>query len=386
MSRPAIWPSCPAVRRGNYNQKDLKHLLNGQKRMNEPRPHRAAVVSAEGAPLAFRRLRLRPPRADEVRVRLAACGICHTDLSCCAGAAAGSILGHEGAGIVEQIGSAVRSVQPGDAVVLSYQSCGRCPACLRQNPAHCEHFWRLNFAFQRLDGSSGYPAPLHGHFFGQSSFASHSLANERNLVKVPKELPLPVLAPLGCGLQTGAGTVINTLDVQAGQSLLIVGVGTVGMAALMAARIRRAAPIIALDIHPQRLRLASELGATAALHGEDPQLERQLRRLAPQLDHAVETSGDARLDRLARALLRPGGGMARLAGGPAMKLSHDRRVLSVIQGDAVPQRFIPWMIARWQDGQFPFDRLIRFYPFQDINRALAEAQAGLAIKAVLRWD
>ncbi|PNK88582.1 NAD(P)-dependent alcohol dehydrogenase [Serratia odorifera] len=340
---------------------------------------RAAVVDAAGTPLVMRPLRLRPPRVDELRVRLVACGICHTDLDMCASAAAGSILGHEGAGIVEQTGSAVRAVQPGDAVLLSYQSCGRCASCRQQRPAHCDNFWQLNFDFQRLDGSSGYLAPLHGHFFGQSSFASHALVSERNVVRVANTLPLATLAPLGCGLQTGAGTVLNSLNLQRGERLLVLGVGTVGLAAVMAARLRRATSIVALDSQARRLRLASELGATQTL-----QTAQRLQQLAP-LDYVIDTTGNAALEKQALDRLRPGGTLVRLTGGGAMKLSHHRQIISVIQGDAVPQRFIPYLIAQWQAGHFPFDRLIDFYPFEAINQALAAARSGESIKAVLRF-
>lgn len=341
---------------------------------------RAAVTTSPGGALRFAPLRLRPPRADEVVVRLAGCGICHTDLSCRSGVVAGSILGHEGAGIVERVGNAVRAVQPGDAVVLSYHSCGRCAACLRRHPAGCEHFWRLNFDFQRLDGSSGYLPPLHGHFFGQSAFATHALANERNLVRVAGDLPLATLAPLGCGLQTGAGTVINSLNLQAGERLLILGVGPVGLAAVMAAKLRGAAAIVALDHQRQRLACAGELGATQTLSDV-----RQIAQL-PALDAVIDTTGEHGVIQAAWQRLRRGGTLALLTGGGVVKFSHDRRIISVIQGDAVPQQFIPYLIAQWRSGHFPFDRLLRFYPFGAINQALDAAQTGEAIKAVIRFD
>ena len=340
----------------------------------------AAVTTSPGGDLRFAPLRLRPPRVDEVVVRLAGCGICHTDLSCRSGVAAGAILGHEGAGIVERVGSAVRAVQPGDAVVLSFQSCGRCAACLRRHPAGCEHFWQLNFDFQRLDGSSGYLPPLRGHFFGQSAFATHALASERNLVRVADDLPLATLAPLGCGLQTGAGTVLNTLNLQAGERLLVLGVGAVGLAAVMAAKLRNADAIVALDRLETRLRCAGELGATQTLSDA-----RQIAQL-PMLDAVIDTTGEHGLIQAAWRRLRRGGTLALLTGGGVVKFSHDRRILSVIQGDAVPQQFIPYLIEQWCNGRFPFERLLRFYPFAAINQALAAAQRGEAIKAVIRFD
>ncbi len=178
---------------------------------------RAAVLRRAGRPLAIEELTLAPPRADEVLVRIVACGICHTDIDFCdAGAGGPVVLGHEGAGVVEAVGRAVTGVKRGDHVVLSYQSCGHCPACRKGRPAHCAHFSELNFGFARRDGSNALKEnEVGGHFFGQSSFATYALATRRNLVKVGKSLPLDVLAPLGCGLQTGAGTVINSLGLGA---------------------------------------------------------------------------------------------------------------------------------------------------------------------------
>lgn len=349
---------------------------------------RAAVLREPGGPLKIEQLQLEEPRDDEVLVRLVASGICHTDIDFCeAGVSTPVVLGHEGAGVVEQVGQAVTGVKAGDHVVLSYQSCGRCRPCRNGHPAACRHFWTLNFGFARLDGSNALAASgVRGHFFGQSSFATHSLATKRNLVRVAPALPLDLLAPLGCGLQTGAGTVMNSLAVEAGSSVVVLGTGSVGLAAVMAARIVGADPIIGVDIHPRRLDLARELGATHAILNRNLDLAARLRAIAKGgVDHLVETTGEAALGRLALDLLNPGGRLALLtgAGGPD-HLPGGRKVLSVIQGDAVPQVFIPYLIGLYQAGQFPFDRLVTFYDFRDINRAIADAKRGATIKPVLR--
>ena len=153
------------------------------------------------------------PREEEVLVRLAASGICHAVIDFCDSGAGGPVvLGHEGAGVVGRVGKAVSGVRGGDHVVLSYQSCGRCLPCKTGHPADCQRFYEANFGFERLDGSNALESSrVRGHFLGQSSFASHALATTRNLVRVPKTLPLELLAPLGCRLQTGAGTVLNSL-------------------------------------------------------------------------------------------------------------------------------------------------------------------------------
>jgi aryl-alcohol dehydrogenase len=227
---------------------------------------------------------------------------------------------------------------------------------------------------------------VNGHFFGQSSFSTHVLATERNLVKVPKDLPLEVLAPLGCGMQTGAGTVMNSLAVPAGASIAIFGTGGVGLAAVMAARIAGANPIIGVDRIPARLKLAQELGATHVIDTRRDGVTDGIRAATGGgVDYVVETTGDNRLYRLAVVLLNPKGTAAYIAGenGPD-SLPGGRRALSIVQGDAVPQTFIPRLIEYYRKGLFPFDRLERFYEFKQINRAIADARCGRTIKPVLR--
>lgn len=348
----------------------------------------AAVLRRPGHPLRIERLEMKGPREDEVLVRLVASGVCHTDIDFWESGADGPVvLGHEGAGVVEQVGDAVQGVAAGDHVVLSYQSCGRCPACRDNRPAHCRHFWEANFGFSRLDGSNALTASgVRGHFFGQSSFATHALATERNLVKVDADLPLALLAPLGCGLQTGAGTILNSLAVQAGASVVILGAGGVGLSAVMAARIVGADPIIAVDIVPRRLDLALELGATHAIENQGNNLAQLIRAIARGgVDHVLEITGDPGLYRLGLDLLKPGGSTALLTGVEAPeRLQEGRTVLSVIQGDAVPQLFIPKLIDFYRRGLFPFERLVSFYSFTEINQAMADSLSGKAIKPVLR--
>jgi aryl-alcohol dehydrogenase len=261
------------------------------------------------------------PRDDEVLVRIVASGICHTDIRYVDDWYEESegplVLGHEEAGIVEHAGRKVKGIRRGDHVVLSYQSCGHCTQCRNGRPAYCRFLSELNFGFQRRDGSNAlHLSGVRGHFFGQSSFASHTLATERNLVKVPKNIPLEILAPLGCGLQTGAGTVMNSLAVPAGASIAIFGTGGVGLAAVMAARLVGAHPIIGVDRVPARRKLALELGATHAIDSRRGSLTERVEAITGKgVDYAVESTGDGVPDSL------PGG----------------RKALSIIQGDAVPQ-------------------------------------------------
>ncbi|MEW6173388.1 MAG: NAD(P)-dependent alcohol dehydrogenase [Bacillota bacterium] len=350
----------------------------------------AAVLRKKGAPLKIESLELEGPRDDEVLVRIVAAGICRTDIDFCDdwdGAANPVVLGHEGAGVVEQVGKSVKSIKRGDHVVLSYQSCGRCRQCRSGRPADCEYFWEANFGFKRLDGSNALQrSGVRGHFFGQSSFATHALATERNLVEVPKDLRLEVLAPLGCGLQTGAGTVMNSLGVPEGASIAVFGTGAVGLAAVMAARIVGANPIIAVDINPVRLELALELGATHAVDNRHDEVASRITGITGSgVDYVLEITGDLNMHQLAIDVLNPHGIVALLTGASGTdSLPEGRKTLSVIQGDAVPQRFIPKLITLYRAGRFPFDRLLKFYDFSEINEAIADANRGDTIKPVMR--
>lgn len=351
---------------------------------------RAAVLRKRGGPLKIESLEMEGPRADEVLVHMVASGICHTDIGLCDGGdwtADPVVLGHEGAGVVTEVGRDVKAVRPGDHVVLSYQSCGRCRPCRRGHPAACERFYEANFNFQRLDGSSAlHKSGVSGHFFGQSSFATHALVTERNLVPVPKDLPLELLAPLGCGMQTGAGTVMNSLSVARGASVAVFGTGAVGLAAVMAARIVGADPIVGVDINPIRLDLARELSATHIIDNRRGSVGARLARITGGgVDYVIETTGDPGMLRLAVEILNPGGTAAFLTGASgADNLPGGRRAIAVIQGDAVPQQFIPKLIDWYRAGQFPFDRLIKLYDFKQINAAMDDARRGETIKPVLR--
>ncbi len=194
------------------------------------------------------------------------------------------------------------------------------------HPADCEHFYEANFGFQRLDGSNALASSgVSGHFFGQSSFATHALATERNLVKVPKDLPLEILAPLGCGMQTGAGTVMNSLKVPAGASIAVFGTGAVGLAAVMAARIVGADPIIGVDIIPQRLKLALELGATHAIDNRQDELASRITDITGSgVDYVLEITGDPEMHQLAIDVLNPHGTVALLTGASGSRLSAGR--------------------------------------------------------------
>jgi aryl-alcohol dehydrogenase len=350
----------------------------------------AAVLRKRGGPLKIESLEMEGPRDDEVLVRIVATGICHTDISFCDNWDEDDgplVLGHEGAGIVEQVGNTVTGVQHGDHVVLSYQSCGRCRQCRRGHPTDCHYFYEANFGFKRLDGSNALQrSGVRGHFFGQSSFATYALVTQRNLVVVSKNLPLDILAPLGCGMQTGAGAVLNSLAVPAGASIAIFGTGAVGLAAVMAAHIVGADPIIGVDINSMRLKLASDLGATHTINNRRADVKSLISRITDGgVDYVLEITGIPKMLRLAASVLNPQGAVALFNGesGPDF-LSAGQKAVSIIQGDAVPQQFIPKLILLYKTGKFPFDRLVKFYDFGKINQAIAAARRGDTIKPVLQ--
>ena len=298
------------------------------------------------------------------------------------------MLGHEGAGVVEQVGKTVKG-EAGDHVVLSHQSCGRCRKCREGCPTACDSFWDANFGFQRLDGSNALNGNgVLGHFFGQSSFATHVLATERNLVRVPREIPLEILAPLGCGMQTGAGTVMNSLKVPEGASIAVFGTGSVGLAAIMAARLVKANPIIGVDRVAERLELALELGATHAIDNRRNEVASRITDVVRHgVDYVVKTTGDWNMNRIAVDVLNLHGTVALVAGsGGTAALPEGRKAVGIIQGDAVPQQFIPKLISLYLEERFPLVRLIRFYEFWDINKAIEDVKRCHTIKAVLKMS
>ena len=350
---------------------------------------RAAVLRKKDGPLKIETLGMEGPQDTEVLIRTVASGVCHTDISMIhhwETADGPQVLGHEGAGIVELTGKKVKAVRPGDHVVLSYQSCGTCRECKKGRPTKCRRFYELNFGFHRLDGSNALErSGVHGHFFGQSSFSSHILATERNIVKVSKKLPLKILAPLGCGIQTGAGTVMNTLHVQRGASIAIFGTGAVGLAAVMAARIVGANPIIGVDIAPLRLKLALELGATHVIDSRCADAASSINSIiAGGGDYVLEITGNPQLLRLAIEVIKKRGTAAFFTGdGVPDFVPKGKKAVAIIEGDSVPQVFIPKLIKLYQLGKFPFDRLEKFYHFRDINKAIRDSKSGKAIKPVL---
>lgn len=341
---------------------------------------------------------LEDPRADEVLVRMVATGICHTDINAHNGRGVPVphpiVLGHEGAGVVEAVGAGVTRLVPGDHVVLSGNSCGVCTRCLDARPTYCREAMRVAFGGARLDGSS--PISQAGDrvaamFFGQSSFATYALAPARSAVLLSKDVPLHLMGPLGCGVITGAGSVLEALRLRPGQSIAVFGTGGVGLAAVMAARLAGARRIVAVDMNRPRLELATELGATDTVPG-GAGAEQALRDIEPEgFDFAYVTADVPSVYATATTCLGVEGTLGYVV-APAGEWTPDtgfllaggRRLQGIIGGSANPHVLIPQLVDYWRAGRFPFDRMIEEFPFSDFAHAWTETGSGRVIKAVLR--
>jgi len=360
----------------------------------------AAVVHERSGPFTIEELDLCDPRADELLVEVVASGMCATDLH---GRDAyyptkfPKVFGHEGAGIVRAVGVAVTKFKPGDHVVMAYPWCGECPNCRAHRQSYCLHAFDLKMNGTRADGSilhSKNGKPVYSAFFQQSSFGNFTIANERFAVKVRNEASIEHVCALACGGQTGAGAVLNVMKPSAGDSFVVFGIGTVGLSGLMAAKICGCDPIIAVDVHEHRLKLARELGATHCInHKGRNDVVAEIKKITGiGARYTLETSALPIVFREAVEALMPAGmcvllGSARKGTEVALEMpfvQNGREVRGVIQGDSVPQEFIPVLVDHILAGHFPVDRLITFYELADINRAAAESASGKTIKPVLR--
>ncbi|MES5817545.1 NAD(P)-dependent alcohol dehydrogenase [Streptomyces sp. RG80] len=363
---------------------------------------RAAVVESGGAPFTLADVQLDEPGAHEAVVRMVATGLCHTDLGVASGGLPfplPGVLGHEGAGVVEAVGSAVTGVAPGDHVVLSFTSCGECGNCNGGHPAYCATWLPLNLiGGRRADGSSTISRggeALGGHFFGQSSFAERALVDERSLVKVDPDVPLASLAPLGCGVQTGVGAVWNVLKPGTGSTVVVLGAGAVGLSAVMAAALTPATTIVAVDRVGERLSLARELGATHTVDAGAEDLGEALAAITGGrgADGVVETTGNVTVLRKGVDALGARGTLVVVGAPPfGTEVSLDvngllggKRIVGLTLGDAETQSFIPALVDLVKSGRLPLHRLVSTYPFADIDQAVTDMGAGKAIKPVLTF-
>lgn len=356
----------------------------------------AAITYGQGQPFKIEEVDLGEPKSNEVLVKIVATGVCHTDAVArdTAIAPLPAVLGHEGSGIVEKVGESVSTIQPGDHVVLSFAHCGHCENCLTGHPTVCETFNDLNFGgvhndYTRRLSKNGQELST---FFGQSSFGTFAIAHERNVVKVDKDVDLALLGPLGCGIQTGAGTVLNRIRPEFGSTIAIYGAGAVGLSAVMAAKIVGCKTIIAVDVHDSRLELAKELGATHTFNGSKVDVVKEIKAITNGgTNYAVDTTGVPPVVRQCLQALRPLGTAAIVGVTPEMSIdvhndlmAEGKTMMGVIEGDAVPRVFIPQLVEYYKAGQFPFDKLVEFFDFDQINEAFEASKNGSVIKPILK--
>jgi len=362
----------------------------------------AVVLEQAGTPMRLQTLQLEPPRADEMRVRLVATGLCHTDISMLQRpfpVNSPIVLGHEGAGVVEDTGSGVTEFKPGDRVVLSYNHCQVCPSCRNRAPSYCHNFFGRNFLGLRADGSAALSregTAVRHHFFGQSSFATHCLVTQTNAVAIPDSVDeslFRMLGPMGCGFQTGAGAILNVLKPEAGQSVVVFGSGAVGMAAIMAARAMGATTIVAVDRVKSRIDLAQSVGATHGVLADQSDIVPVIRDLCGGgASVSLDTTAHSEVLRMALEVLGPLGRCGFVGGAaPGTRLSadvrdmmlHGKSLRGIVEGDANAKSFIPQLLRLHASGQFPIEKLVRFYPLSDFQQAIDDSLSGVTIKPIL---
>ena len=363
---------------------------------------KAAVINGVNENYQIEELMLGELYPDEVIVKLVASGMCHSDEALRVGDARfplPAVLGHEGAGIIQEVGSAVKDFNVGDQVIMAYNYCGACPSCRTGHPSSCNQWTTLNMSGGRTDGShvfykeDGTPV---SNFFTQSSFATYTITNSNNLIKVDSDVDLRLVGPLGCGLLTGFGTVVNGLKVKIASTIAVFGTGAVGLGTLMSAKLAGCSKIIAIDIHDSRLEIAKELGVTHTINSRTENLEERIAEITDGLgvDYSVDTTGISSVMKASIAVLGIGGVTAPLAVTPnSIELNtfmdlvlSNRSVAGILMGDSVPQIAVPQLIEFHKEGKFPFEKLVKFYKFEDINRAAAASNSGETIKPVIIID
>lgn len=359
---------------------------------------KAAVSWEEGKEFKIESIDLKKPKAREVLIEVVGTGVCATDIAAAnghMGVPFPIVLGHEASGIIREVGEAVTYVKPGDHVIVACCLCGTCDSCLKGKPGSCENIPRLNFGGTMEDGSKRLSKDNKeiSTFFGQSTFSSYAVANEKNLIKVDKELDLKIFGPLGCGVVTGSSTVLEGLKPNAGSTIAVYGCGAVGLSAIMAAKIIGCLKIIAVDINDERLSLAKELGATHIINSKNEEIVESIKSITNRkgVNYGVEATGNSVVAKSALSALTNQGELT-LIGAGYKEIEIDlnteflfgtKKLSGYIAGLVSSKYIVPKLIEYYKNGLFPFDRLIKFYDFENINEALRDLSSGEAIKPVL---
>ena len=362
---------------------------------------KAAVVWEKDGDFKLQDVELAEPKATEVLVRVVGAGVCHTDATVRGQTVPiplPAVLGHEGSGIVEKVGEAVRDVKVGDRVVMTFYTCGHCPTCRSGRPTGCSLYAPVNFSgmhgdFTHRHSIDGKPV---SSFFAQSSFAEYAVVDENACVVINDEdVDIGLLGPLGCGFMTGAGAVSNCLKPEVGSSIVVFGCGGVGLTAVMMAKAIGCGTIIGVDAVDSRLEMAKELGCTHVINGREVEdiAGRIVEITGGGADYSLDTSAAVPLMMAAINCLRVYG-TAAVVGTSGDKvvpvemqnmiMGRGRTLKGCIEGDADPKTFIPKLVSLYKQGRFPFDRLITEYPFEQIGQAFDDSKSGKTIKPVLR--
>ncbi|WP_010297288.1 NAD(P)-dependent alcohol dehydrogenase [Clostridium senegalense] len=360
---------------------------------------KAAVVNTKGGPFVFEEIDLAEPKDDELIVKVVASGICHTDEF---GRQGGmnqkfpAVFGHEGAGIIEKVGAEVKNFQVGDHVVFSYGYCGNCAACRSGKPFYCDHYNEINFGGTAADGKSrlsknGEDIAM---FFAQSSFATHSVINSRSAIKIDKDVNLEIAAPLGCGIQTGAGTITNIIKPSINSTIAVLGMGAVGLSAIMAANMEHCKEIIAIGGNSKSLELAKELGATHTINRKEvDDIVKSIHEIVPGgVDYCIDTSGFGPMIEKAIKASSFNGSIFVLGSSGIIDsfnigediLMNMRTLRGTCEGECIAQVYIPEIIRMYKEGRFPIDKIITVYDFEDIEQAFKDSHDGKVIKPVIR--
>ena len=359
-----------------------------------------AAVTRQTGEIKIETLELAPPKAGEVLVKVVACGVCHTDASSIKQfipARLPMVMGHEGVGIIEEVGAGVNGLQVGDHVVLSFPSCGICPHCADGKPYACVNMKKLFFGGDYNDGTTRLTdenGVAISALFGQSSFADHCIVEAKHAVKVDPDVDLKALCSLGCGVQTGAGAVLCRMKPEPGSSIAIFGAGAVGLSAVMAAKIAGCSTIIVIDLVQDRLDMAKEMGATHIINGKEcADVPAKIFEITggKGVNYGLEAVGVPVLVQQMLQVLGPEG-LGVLVGvtGDAQIPVHANDLMDknavftgAIEGGANPQTFIPRLVQFYKEGRLPIDMMSKYYKFEDIEKAFEDSHSGEVIKPIL---
>ena len=362
-----------------------------------------AAVTREKGSFNFETVELAEPKANEVLVKMVACGICHTDVAAIEHFIPVQfpyVAGHEGVGIIEKVGSGVADLAPGDRVGMSFPSCGKCDSCKDGRPYACDTGFMCLFGGTYRDGTKrmkGDDGADIGIMFGQGSFATYAIADQSNTVKidVDSDEELSKLCSLGCGIQTGAGAVLNRMKPRPGKSIAIFGCGAVGLAGVMAAKIAGCSTIIA--VHGRRGREeALSFGATHTISGREEDVVARIKEITggKGVNYALEAAGvpDMVITML-NSMAREGTCVLVSVTGPAtIPLELERQIMDAsltmagaVEGCSNPKIFIPELVRFYKEGRLPVDKLNKFYDFKDLGQALKDCHEGATIKPILKF-